>query len=118
MNSAMTRLTCRLFIVLMAWMPFHVAQAGIISTDQAVASAQADRAAVLSLISRADVASQLHALGVDSVTAQDRVAALTDEEVRALAGKLQALPAGGNFEGVVILIVIGLLFWYFIIRRS
>lgn len=118
MNSVMTRLTCRMLIALMAWMPFHFAQAGIISTDAAVASAQADRTAVLGLISRADVASQLQALGVDPVTAQDRVAALTDEEVRALAGKLQALPAGGNFEGVVILIIIGLLFWYFIIRTS
>jgi len=35
-----------MLIVLMAWMPFQVAQAGIISTDQAVASAQSDRAAV------------------------------------------------------------------------
>ena len=116
MNSAMTRMFCRLLIVLMAWMPMHVAQAGIISTDQAVASAQSDRAAVLSLISRSDVASQLQALGVDPATAQDRVAALTDDEVRSLAGKLQSLPAGADATGVVVVIIIAVLIWYFFFR--
>ncbi|HLE65514.1 MAG TPA: PA2779 family protein [Burkholderiales bacterium] len=104
---------CRLLIVLMAWMPFHVAQAGVISTDQAVASAQSDRAAVLSLISRSDVASQLQALGLDPATAKDRVAALTDQEVSTLAGKLQAVPAGADGGGWVLLIIIIALVWYF-----
>jgi len=105
-----------MLIVLMAWMPVHVAQAGIISTDQAVASAQSDRAAVLSLIGRADVARQLQALGVDPATAQERVAALTDEEVRSLAGKLQSLPAGADSAGWVAVILIGVLVWYFFFR--
>lgn len=117
MNSPMTRTLCRLLIVLMAWMPVHFAQAGIISTDQVVTSAQADRAAVLNLISRADVASQLQALGLDAATAKDRVAALTDEEVGSLAGKLQALPAGADGTAVVIIILIGVLIWYFWFRK-
>ena len=116
MNFPMTRMLCRLLIVLMAWMPFHVAQAGIISTDQAVGSAQADRTAVLNLISRADVAGQLQALGLDPAIAKDRVAALTDEEVKSLAGKLDALPAGADAAGVVVVILIGVLIWYFFFR--
>jgi len=116
MNS-MTRTLCRLLIVLMAWMPVHFAQAGIISTDQVVASAQADRAAVLNLISRSDVASQLQAMGLDAATAKDRVAALTDDEVRSLADKLQALPAGADGTAIVILILIGVLVWYFFFRK-
>ncbi len=116
MNFPMTRTLCRLLIVLMAWMPFHVAQAGIISTDQAVASAQADRTAVLNLISRSDVAEQLQALGLDPAIAKDRVAALTDEEVQSLAGKLNALPAGADAAGVVVVILIGVLIWYFFFR--
>jgi len=107
-----------MLVVLMAWIPYHFAQAGVISTEAAVASASADRAAVLNVLGRADVARQLQALGVDPASAQERVAALTDEEVRALAGKLQALPAGGDFTGVVILAVVVYLFWLFIIRRS
>ena len=117
MNSVMTRTLCRLLIVLMAWMPFHVAQAGIISTDRAVASAQADRTAVLNLIGRADVAGQLQALGLDPAIAKDRVAALTDEEVQSLAGKLNALPAGADGTGLVVLILIGVLVWYFFFRK-
>ena len=117
MNTVMTRTLCRLLIVLMAWTPFHLANAGIISTDQVVGSAQADRAAVLNLISRSDVASQLQGLGLDAATAKDRVAALTDDEVRSLAGNLQALPAGADGTGLVVLILIGVLVWYFFFRR-
>ena len=115
MNIPMTRTLCRMLIVLMAWMPFQVAQAGIISTDQAVASAQSDRAAVLNLVSRADVASKLQSFGVDTAIAMDRVAAMTDEEIRSLAGKLDAVPAGG--DGVVVLILVGVILWLVLWRK-
>lgn len=112
MNSATTRMICRLLIALMAWMPFHVAQAGVISTEQAISSVtQSDRAAVLGIVSRTDVASQLQALGIDPASAKDRVAALTDQEVRSLADKMQSLPAGAT-SGWVVLILVLLLVWY------
>ena len=118
MTSVMKRALCNLLIVLMAWTPFHMAYAGVISTDQAVgASAQGDRAAVLAAISRSDVASQLQSLGLDASTAKDRVAALTDEEVRSLNGQLQALPAGGDGWAVAAIILIAVLVWYFWFRR-
>lgn len=117
MNSALTRTFCRLLIVLMAWTPFHVAQAGIISTDQAIVSAQSDRAAVLNLIQRSDVAGQLQSLGVDLATAKDRVAAMTDNEVRSLADTLDSMPAGADGTGLVVLILIGVLIWYFAFRK-
>jgi hypothetical protein len=118
MNIA-TRMICRLLMALMAWMPFHVAQAGMIGTEQFVGSAsQADRAAVLSVISRADVASQLQTLGLDQATAKDRVAAMTDQEIRSLAGDLNALPAGASSGGaVLVLILIGVLVWWLVIRK-
>ena len=115
MNSALTRTLCRLLIVLMAWTPFHVAQAGLISTDQAIVSAQSDRAAVLNLIQRSDVAGQLQSLGVDLATAKDRVAAMTDNEVSSLAGKLHAVPAGG--DGLVVLLLVGVILWLVFWRK-
>lgn len=115
MNIPMTRTLCRMLIVLMAWMPFHVAHAGIISTDQAVAPAPSDRAAVLNLIGRADVATQLQSFGVDMATAKDRVGAMTDEEIRSLAGKLGAVPAGG--DGLVVLILVGVILWLVLWRK-
>jgi len=82
----------------MILLPIQTIRAGMIGTDQiaSAASAQTDRAAVLSLMSRSDVASQLQTLGPDPKIAQDRVAAMTDEEVRPLAGKLDFSPAGAD----------------------
>jgi len=111
----MTRMLCRLLIVLMVWTPFHVAQAGMIGTDQVVTStAQMDRAVVLNALGRSDVASQLQALGLDPATAKDRVAAMSDQEVASLAGKLNALPAGGDTAGAVLLILLVVLIWWLV----
>ena len=115
MKSMTFRFICRLLVVSMAMLPFQVVNAGMIGADQAVAaaSAQAERQAVLSLVSRSDVASQLQSLGVDLKTANDRVAAMTDEEVHALAGQLNSLPAGANDAWIwAAVIIIGVLIWY------
>ena len=109
---------CRLLIVLMAWTPFQWAQAGMIGTDQVVAStAQVDRAAVLSFVSRADVASQLQSFGIDASTAKDRVAAMTDQELRYIAGRIDSMPAGANSSGWVVLIIIVLVIWWIATKR-
>ena len=112
----MTRMICRLLMVLMAWIPYQVAQAGMIGTEQVVGStSQADRAAVLAVINRSDVSGQLQSMGLDPATAKDRVAAMTDQEVRTLAGNLNALPAGASNHGaavVLVLIIIGVLIWW------
>lgn len=115
MSSATTRMISRLLIALMVWMPIHVAQAGVISTEQAISSVtQSDRAAVLGIVSRSDVASQLQALGIDPASAKDRVAAMTDEEIHSLAGKIDSLPAGarGSGWGWALVIVIAIVLWY------
>lgn len=99
----------------MVMLPFQSLQAGMIGADQvaAAAGAQAERQALLSMIGRSEVASQLQSLGVDLNTAKDRVAAMTDEEVRSLAGQLNSLPAGANNGWVwAAVIIIGVLIWY------
>ncbi|MBI2959156.1 MAG: PA2779 family protein [Betaproteobacteria bacterium] len=117
MKSATTRMICRLLVVSLMLLPFQSVQAGMIGTEQvaALASAQSDRAGVMNIIGRADVSSQLQALGLDAATAKDRVAAMTDDEVRTLAGNLNSLPAGANSGwawAVVIVLAIALyLYW-------
>src|SRR5689334_8112869 len=60
--NSMKRVLCQLLIVLMAWTPFQIAQAGMIGTDQVVSSSsQADRSTVLGFVGRTDVAGQLQA---------------------------------------------------------
>lgn len=105
---------CRLMIALMIWTPFQIANAGMIGTDQAVAySSQADRSALLGFVNRADVTGQLQALGIDASTAKDRIAALTDQEVQSLAGRINSLPAGADGAGVLVLIIIIAAVWWF-----
>ena len=113
MKSAWARTICRLLVVLMIWTPYQAAQAGMIGTDQASApSSQADRAAVLSFVSRADVAGRLQSMGLDAATAKDRVAAMTDAEVAYLAGRIEQLPAGADTAGVILLILIIAAIWW------
>ena len=82
------------------------AQAGIVSTDEVAAQAQnqnqaaAERIKVQAFIDRAGVKDRLQAMGVDGVMAKDRVAALSDSEVHALAQKIDAMPAGGDLRNL------------------
>ncbi len=109
----MKQMLCRLLIVLMAWTPYQLAQASMIGTDQVVSSAsQVDRNTVMSFVSRADVTSQLQAMGLDPATAKDRVAAMTDDEIRYVAGKIDAMPAGASGAGLLLLIIIIAVIWW------
>jgi hypothetical protein len=102
-----------MLVVLMIWSPYQIAQAAMIGTDQVVQTSQADRGAVLGFVTRADVAGQLQAFGLDPATAKDRVAAMTDDEVRYLAGRIDAMPAGATDAGTVLLliVIIAVIWW-------
>ncbi len=118
MQSSLARAVCRVLIALTIWTPYQIAQAGMIGTDQVVQqSSHSDRSTVLNLLSRSDVASQLQTFGIDPSTAKDRVASMSDEEVRYLSGKIESLPAGANNSAVVLVVVIVLIaagvWWYY-----
>ena len=107
---------CRLLVALMIWMPYQIATAGMIGSDQvATSSPQADRTTVLNFLSRSDVAGQLQTLGLDASTAKNRVAAMSDQEVQSLAGQINAMPAAGDSTaGAILLIVlIAAAVWWF-----
>jgi hypothetical protein len=85
------------------------AYAGIVSSEALVAGTQQERLA--SLLQRSDVRARLQAYGVDPVQAQERVAALSDEEAARLAAQIDELPAGGvDALGVALIIFLVLLF--------
>jgi len=107
MDTAWARTLCRLLVALMIWTPYQFATAGMIGTDKVVtSSAQADRTTVLNYLTRGDVQNQLQAMGVDASTAKDRVAAMSDEEVSSLAGRINSMPAGAMSDGAAILLII------------
>lgn len=107
----MKKTLCRLLIALLIWTPYQVATAGMIATEQSVASS-GDRAALNTFLARADVATQLQTLGIDAATAKARVAALSDAEARTLAGQVADAPAGGVYSaGIIAIILIALVAW-------
>ncbi|MEO1767257.1 PA2779 family protein [Thiobacter aerophilum] len=110
MSSRFLRITSRIALALMlaVTLPLETAQAGMVGTEQ-LARANGERERVLSLLERADVRAGLEARGVDVAEAKKRVAALTDEEVAQIAGKLDEVPAGGDVLGVIVFIFLVLL---------
>jgi hypothetical protein len=106
------RLTASILVAstVMLGMPV-VAHAGIVSSEQSFAAqTQSDaRGKVNAVLARADVRASLAERGLSAELAQDRVRAMTDDEVATLAGRIDQAPAGGDILGVVFTVFIVLL---------
>lgn len=86
-------------------------QAAMIGTAQIHASdaVRGDHARIGAALDRPEVLAHLERMGVSKEDAQDRVAALTDEEAATLASQIDSLPAGGDIVGALVLIFVVLL---------
>lgn len=117
MNFDFKKMICRFLAIALITLPFQTGQASMIGTDQvaAVSTVQLDRSLVVTHLSRAQTASEFQALGLDAQTAIERVAAMTDAEVSALAGKISAVPAGA--DGMIALVLVVFFIWYFAFRK-
>jgi len=107
----MTRQARSLLIVLLSALALAApcaVRAAVISTDDAIGQQQAaqDRERVKALAARPEVARELAKLGVAPQDVDKRVDAMSDGEVRLLAGRLDALPAGGALSNTDILLVL------------
>jgi hypothetical protein len=106
------RLTASLLIAstTLLGMPM-VAHAGIVSSEQSFAAqTQSDaRDKVNAVLAREDVRAGLAERGLSAELAQDRVKAMTDDEVATLAGRIDQAPAGGEILGLLFTIFIVLL---------
>jgi len=102
MKKLLTRLTLSLALI-----SPHV-QAGMVSTPDAAAP-NAERERIKALLARPDLAKELEKRGIAPADVRGRVDAMTDQEVHALAGRIDAVPAGGDLttqEWLLIIIVI------------
>jgi cytochrome c1 len=96
-------------------LPAGLARAAMIPTDEVIGeqAAGGERARVEAFVLRADVRAQMAALGIDGEEAALRVAGLSDDEIRQIAGYLDQLPAGesaiGSIIGAAVLIFLILL---------
>jgi hypothetical protein len=111
MNHAFVRYICSLLVACLACLPFQ-AQAGMIGTGQSVAAAEARVEAANA--ARAGLIVKLQEYGLASEQARQRVAALTDAEVLALAGRVADAPAGAlSGAGIGAILVILFMIWRF-----
>ena len=98
-NSLVAVLTASMFAASLQ----STAYAGVISTQQYLTAV--DRAAarqrIDAVLAREEVRSRLEHYGVDPATLDERIAALTDQELQLLATDLESMPAGGSLLGVV-----------------
>jgi hypothetical protein len=115
MKPQWMKTTAATLIVSMASLSLPMqALAAVIPTDAVIAQASAidlsrQRSELTTFLTRSDVQKQLVSLGVDSNQAASRVAALSDDEVQQLYGKMQTLPAGGDILGTLVFIFLVLL---------
>jgi len=92
-----------------------MAQAGIVSTEQAlhqeIASAEVgvNRERVTAFLSRDDVRAELQAQGVSANDALARVQSMSDAEVAQLAHRVDQAPAGAGVVGVLFTVFVILL---------
>ena len=109
MMTKLRRLLASLLVVSIAGLGLPLpAQAGMVGTEVAVASAERTR--IATFLDRDDVRQQLQARGVSPADVKARVAALTDEEAAQLAAQMDNLPAGGaDILGVLLVVFIVLL---------
>src|SRR3954467_15904130 len=75
MKFAGVKLICRVLIASLLMLQFSLSNAGMVGAEQMLpaVTVQADRAVVTGALSRAEVATQLQAMGVEPALAQDRV---------------------------------------------
>lgn len=87
------------------------AQAAIISTQETLGAQgrESDLATVRAWLDRDQVRSELEAFGVAPELAAERVAALTDAELRQVAGQVGDQAAGGDLLGLIGVVFVVLL---------
>lgn len=106
MKGSVSRITAATMAGVMGTLslPTATAQAALIGTDtvleQQTAKAQRDK--IKAFMAREDVRTRLEALGVDPSEAERRVAGLSDEEARRIAGEIDNMPAGQGAVGAIV----------------
>lgn len=115
MKLGFVRLVAKLLILSLCALPYST-RAAMVGTDQVstAAATQAQREQVRDFVSRADVQQQLQRFGLSADTAKDRVAAMTDEEIRTVSGQISSLPAGATSTAgwLLVIIIIAVIVYY------
>lgn len=91
-------------VMVLVSVPWSAPRAALVGTDAVIdsLSAERDRQAVIGFLDREDVVQQFRSLGLSPDEAKARVAAMSDEEIRQIAGQIDQMPAGEGALGVIV----------------
>ena len=99
--------TCKLLAAVLILMSFfhQYASAAMIGTEKLLPTErnQKTRDHLHQLIARKNIQEALVARGIDLNEAGARIDSLTDDEIEQIAAKIDALPAGGDIAGFVLI---------------
>lgn len=114
MNAKLSHRMCAVVMGIALCLQASAVMAEVVSTDKMAVQnqAEAEKAKIQTFLERTDVQARLQALGVNEPMSKDRVAALNDQEIHAMAQKIDSMPAGGdlgNSNTILILVLIILL---------
>ncbi|MFO8151680.1 DUF6627 family protein [Thioalkalivibrio sp.] len=104
-STRILALLCAFALFATATTPIHASMLGTGSLIEAERSAL-DRERLLAQLEREEVREQLQTLGVHPEAAAERIARMTDAEIRMLSERLEELPAGAGLLGVALFIVL------------
>ncbi len=102
------KILASILIMLIGLVQIPMAQAAIITTDEAIQVQQSDinREYILSMLQKDELQKQLADYGLDSSLAAERVSHMSDAEIALLNERLNEMPAGEGVVGVIVLIFI------------
>jgi hypothetical protein len=118
MKSRSMKILSRLLIITTLALPFQAANAGMISTTQLTkqSDATAQRSLLTAALNRSQTVAALSTYGISPMSAEARVASMTDAEVATMSDRIQAAPAGAD-GGLIALILVVFLIWLVVQRR-
>ena len=108
MNAKHTLKMCVVVLGAALCLQTSAVMAEIVTADQMAPQSQieTDKLKIQTFIEREDVKDRLEALGVAESMSKVRVAAMSDQEVHALAQKIDTMPAGGYLHDSDLILVL------------
>ena len=106
--KSLNRILTLVLSLLLLSAPVGQANAAIIDNSQVINQVQQtiEKSELLQAINRVDVQQQLRSMGVTADDLENRINQMTAEEVAQLNQQINALPAGGDVLGIIVLIFI------------
>jgi hypothetical protein len=102
--------SCRGLALVLA-LQLGTAHAGLLGAEAAMPEAapsqlEVDRAKVQQFLDKANVKERLQAMGVGGLNAASRVDSLTEQEVHAMAQRIDGMPAGGALSQMDLILIL------------